>query len=201
MFDFSLGLVESEEEKDIAHTDDTIENSLAENTDTFVDLSETTVNGSWSRDNHSAGITNSSFKAGARYPDEKDWISHMTIHPEFHGFSWRQNTEHYGMIGYGLANYVANYRYLVKLAFAYGNGHGYTYVNRSEIDGLLETSFNNIRTVMQDILDSSNNPISGKSDSVQRAFVMGIALHTAMDTFAHSTFYKSTASITCIMVS
>ena len=33
--EFEEGLVETEEEKDIAHTDDTIENSLAENTDTF----------------------------------------------------------------------------------------------------------------------------------------------------------------------
>ena len=188
------GLVETEEEKDIAHTDGTIESSLAENTDTFVDLSETTVNGSWSKDNHSAGITNANLKKGARYPDEHTWIKGMRDHPEFHGFSWRQNTEHYGMIGYGLVNYVANYRYLVKIANAYGNGHGYTYVNRSEIDGLSETSFNNIRTVMQDILDSSNNPISGKSDSVQRSFVMGMALHTATDAFAHSTFYKPNSS-------
>lgn len=198
MFDFSLGLVESEEEKDIAHTDDTIESSLAENTDTFVDLSETTVNGSWSKDNHSVGITNSTLKEDARYPDEHTWISRMTVHPEFHGYSWRTTSTD---LGTGAVNYVANYRYLVKIANAYGNGHGYTYVGRSEIDGLSETSFNNIQAVMQDILDSANNPIIGKSDSVQRAFVMGIALHTAMDTFAHSTFYKSTASITCIMVS
>lgn len=184
------GLVETEEEKDIAHTDGTIESSLAENTDTFVDLSETTVNGSWSKDNHSAGITNSTLKEGARYPDEHTWISRMTVHPEFHGYSWRTTSTD---LGTGAVNYVANYRYLVKIANAYGNGHGYTYVGRSEIDGLSETSFNNIQAVMQDILDSANNPIIGKSDSVQRAFVMGIAVHTAADAFAHSAFYKPNA--------
>lgn len=169
-----------------------ISNTIENNID-FEDLSENVVNGSWSRDNHSAGITNSTLKQGARYPDEKDWIKGMTNHPEFHGYSWRTTSTD---LGTGSVNYVANYRYLVKLAFAYGNGHGYTYVNRSEIDGLSETSFNNIRAVMQDILDSSNNPISGKSDSVQRAFVMGMALHTATDAFAHSAFYKPTTSLT-----
>lgn len=184
------GLVETEEEKDIAHTDGTIESSLAENTDTFVDLSETTVNGSWSKDNHSAGITNANLKKGARYPDEHTWIKGMRDHPEFHGYSWRTTSTD---LGTGVVNYVANYRYLVKIANAYGNGHGYTYVGRSEIAGLSETSYENIRAVMQDILDSANNPIIGKSDSVQRAFVMGMAVHTATDAFAHSAFYKPNA--------
>lgn len=167
------------------------------NTAKVEDLSDPIVDGSWKKAMHQGVIANSSMKAGAIYPDQKSFMSKMTVHPEFHGYSWHNNPSTTSL-NTGTCNYVANYNYLVKLAQSYAKGNGYSQVG--QVSGQTTACYNNIRTAIQSMLDYeeglsiSDRKFWGKSDIVQKNFIMGIAAHVATDAFAHSTF--ETASTT-----
>lgn len=155
------------------------------------DYSEENVNGNWKATVHEANITNAAMKKGAKYPDYKSsGIRGMSKNPDFHGFSWRDpDNEYYGKKGYGVVNYMANYRYLVKIAFAYGDGNTYTDA-ADNLKGLTSDSKTAIKNAFE------NNIVSymknqGYTAAQKKAFVMGIAMHNAMDAFAHSTFKQS----------
>lgn len=161
------------------------------------DFSDPIVDGSWGATVHQMHYANAAMKKGAIYPDQHDFMKGMTSHPEFHGYSWHNNPSSTSL-GSGACNYVANYKFLVKIALAYGRGEGYTAVSRSDVEGLTSTCYTAIRAGIQDILDydqesDDDNMIWGQSDATQKAFVMGIAMHTATDVFAHSAF-ESTSS-------
>ncbi len=167
---------------------------VAENFEPVEDLSDPVVDGSWGSDVHEMNYANSQMKDGATFPDRKDYLKGMTSHPEFHGYSWHSTA---GALGTGDCNYMANYKFLVKIATAYGNGEGYTSVSRADVPGLSTTCYNAIRAGIQGILDEdkgiadkSKQKILNQTDANQRAFVLGLAMHTATDTFAHSSFYK-----------
>lgn len=163
------------------------------------DFSDPIVDGSWEATVHQMYYANAAMKKGAIYPDEHDFMKGMTSYPEFHGFAWHNSSG--GALGTGDCNFMSNYKFLVKIAASYGRGDGYTAVKRSDVDGLSLECYNAIRDGIQDILDydqdnSSENMIWGKSDSIQRAFVLGLAMHTATDVFAHSSFYMPSTSVT-----
>ncbi len=174
---------------------------VVENTAKVEDLSDPIVDGSWKSSVHELYYDdNMALKDGATYPDNVSFLSGMTSHPEFHGYSWHNNPSATA-ISSGTCNYMANYKFLVKIALAYGRGEGYTAVSRSEVKGLTSTCYTAIRKGLQGIIDKdnsdsnkSNNKIIGKGDSTQRAFVFGIAMHVASDVFAHSAFQKEGAS-------
>lgn len=171
---------------------------IAENSKQVADLSDPIVDGSWTSSVHTANYANQAMKDGATYPDRVDFLKGMTSHPEFHGYSWHSSA---GALGTGDCNFMANYKFLVKIAAAYGRGDGYTAVARSEVSGLSTTCYNNIRAGIQGILDAdkvntSDQKILNQSDTNQRAFVLGLAMHVATDTFAHSSFFKPLASST-----
>lgn len=168
---------------------------VSENSAQITDLSDPIVDGSWGSAVHTSNYANQSMKDGATYPDRASFLEGMTSHPEFHGYSWHSSA---GALGTGDCNYMANYKFLVKIAAAYGRGDGYTAVTRSEVSGLSVTCYNSIRSGIQGILDAdktntSDQKILNQSDANQRAFVLGLAMHVATDTFAHSSFYKPSA--------
>lgn len=162
-----------------------------------IDFSDPIVDGSWRAAMHRGVIANSSMKLGATYPDEVSFMEGMTSHPEFHGYSWHGNPSSTSFNS-GTCNYVANYNYMVKLAQSYAKGNGYMAV--PAVSGQSNTCYVAIRSAIQDLLDSeeamedsSKRVFWGKSDNVQKYFIMGIAAHTATDAFAHSTFETSSA--------
>ena len=98
-----------------------IENNISE-IDTY---GEEIVNATWKNEVHKKSIENSIMKEGAVYQDrESSKLNGMTSHPEYHGYSWKSGES--SVYGKGTSNYVANYRYLVKVASAYKNGKTYT---------------------------------------------------------------------------
>lgn len=150
---------------------------------------------------HTAFTGNTAFKKGAVYADNETnhgFMQGITGHPEFHGYAWHADAG--GALGTGDCNYMANYKFLVKIAAAYGRGDGYTAVSRADVPGLSADCYSAIRTAFSALLNYEQNSaatsdvwIWGKSDANQKAFVMGLAMHVATDTFAHSSFYKPSA--------
>ena len=55
--------------------------------------------------------------------------------PELHGFAWHDDAG--GRLNTGDCNFMANYKYLVKVAEAYGRGDGYSVVLDSDVTGIL----------------------------------------------------------------
>lgn len=174
---------------------------VTENPDSIEDYSDPVVTGSWKMTVHQAYSANESMKNGASYADHHTFLKGIQTHPEFHGFAWHNDSG--GNLGTGDCNFMANYRYLIKVATAYGNGDGYTSVARSEVDGLSASCFNAMQGGFSALLDherqsssdykrcswcNGNKRILDIADAKQKAFVMGLAMHVATDTFAHSAF-------------
>ena len=67
----------------------------------------------------------------------------MKVNPEFHGYFEDEEGNS--------INYVASYRYMIKLARAYGEGKTYTAVTNSDIKGLSKKSYNRIRDMINGI--------------------------------------------------
>ncbi|WP_409015824.1 S8 family serine peptidase [Anaerostipes caccae] len=150
---------------------------------------EAKVGGTWSGSNHQKYLTDKNvnlpvMKKGASYPDSKETdsakIFGMTENPDFHGFYVRKNSNKENV------NFLASYRFMIKIANAYGKGKTYTAVSRSDIPGLTLNSYNKIRSAMNSIQKKSF--FKKYKDPNKKAFIFGIAMHTATDTFAHSTF-------------
>lgn len=165
---------------------------------------ETVVKGSWKAVVHKEylnSITSNAdieaMKLGAIYQDgASNGLYGMIKYPEWHGYFRLEDKNE-------PTNYVAVYRYLIKIGNEYGKGKDYTYVSISDIPGLSQTAYDRIRAAF--------NPSGGANDpkldsiikqkypktteySKRKAFVFGMAMHTATDTFAHSTYERATST-------
>lgn len=155
---------------------------------------EAKVEGTWSGTNHQKYLTDNNvnlpaMKKGASYPDstasDAVGIARMTENPDFHGLYERRNVNNEPV------NYLASYRFMIKIGNEYGKGKTYTAVAQSKIPGLTDNSYNKIRSAMSKIQKKSF--FKNYSKANKKAFVFGVAMHTATDAFAHSTFlyYKN----------
>lgn len=147
--------------------------------------------GSWHWSEHKKylddkNINLPAMKQGAVYPDkEESGVKDMFDHPDFHGYFQTLNEEN--------VNYIASYHYMIKIAEAYGKGNDYT--SASKCKGLSNTSYNAIRRGFKG-MNKKIKSFSANKD--RKAFVYGIAMHTATDVFSHSTlkFYHDWTRIT-----
>lgn len=164
---------------------------LKENTKAVIKYDNTAdeakVEGTWSGTNHQKyltdkGVNLSAMKAGAVYPD--DDVPRMSVYPDFHGYYHRKISENPNK--YERVNYLASYRFLIKIGNAYGRGESYTAVKKSDIPGLTQKSYDAIRGAFKSKIHAKAKSYS--SNSNRKAFVFGVAMHSATDAFAHSTF-------------
>ncbi len=138
------------------------------------------VKGSWRWGVHTRylddkNINLPAMKQGAVYPDKKEsGVKDMHDYPDFHGYFQTTNAEN--------VNYVASYHYMIKIAEEYGKGKDYTTASRSK--GLPDTSYKAIRLGFKG-MNKKIKSFSANKD--RKAFVYGIAMHTATDVFSHST--------------
>ena len=83
-------------------------------------------------------------------------------------------------------NYLASYRFMIKIGNEYGKGKTYTSVSKADIPGLTDTSYSRIRSMMANLQKKSF--FKNYSNANKKACVFGVAMHTSTDTFAHSTY-------------
>ena len=147
------------------------------------------VKGSWKAAQHLAYLNQNNInlpamKKGATYPDTENadsvGMKGMKVNPEFHGYFEDEEGNS--------INYVASYRYMIKLARAYGEGKTYTAVTNSDIKGLSKKSYNRIRGYIVKL--SNKDFFKNYSKLEKEAFLFGVAAHTLTDTFAHSSYRK-----------
>ena len=148
---------------------------------------EAKVEGTWSGTNHQKyltdkGVNLTAMKAGAVYPDSG--VPRMSVYPDFHGYYHRKISENPDK--YERVNYLASYRFLIKIGNAYGRGESYTAVKKSDIPGLTQKSYDAIRNAFKSKIHAKAKGYS--SNSNRKAFVFGVAMHSATDAFAHSTY-------------
>lgn len=124
-------------------------------------------------------------KEGARYQDVSSSLVGMKDNPEFHGY--------FRLVSSGEpVNYVACYRYMIKIANEYGKGNTYTAVAQADIPGLSTTMYNKIRAAFSSNLHSKT--LTFGTASQRKAFLFGVAMHIATDVFAHSTYERTSTS-------
>ena len=131
------------------------------------------VKGSWSIANHERliGSNHSYVKEGARYPDISTNTKGLSGNPWWHG------SYH--------SNYVASYIYATKIAEQLGEGKS---VSSATINyGLSSSEKTHMKNSVSLWADNTSNYSKGQ----KRAFVWGMATHTAADVFAHSAYVKS----------
>ncbi len=153
---------------------------------------EDKVAGSWYHDIHTAIFKNEgsagslkAMKEGAHYPDTTaSGVKGMTNNPDFHGYYYRDSDKSY-------VNYMASYRYILRMGNSYGKGNRFAGVSGSNIPGLTKKSENAIYKAFIG-MDAKINTYNDPSD--KKAFVYGIAMHSASDVLAHSTFRYSNGS-------
>lgn len=148
---------------------------------------EAEVKGTWSNTGHQKyltdkGVNLSAMKAGAVYPDSG--VPRMSVYPDFHGYYHRKIAENPDK--YERVNYLASYRFLIKIGNAYGRGESYTAVKKSDIPGLTQKSYDAIRNAFKSKIHAKAKTYS--SNSNRKAFVFGVAMHSATDAFAHSSY-------------
>lgn len=171
-------------------TDAVNDANIAQNNKQVEDLSDSLVDGSWKAATHQAYYANAAMKAGAIFPDKDvSGVKGMTSHSEFHGFSWH-GTDDSGL-NTGTCNYVANYKYLVLVANKVGSGSSYTSVTNSDVKGLSATCYGKLKSGVGSIVGTSE--YKAYSTANKKAFLMGVAMHTATDAFAHSAFKQKQA--------
>lgn len=150
---------------------------------------EAKVEGTWSGTNHQKYLTDKNvnlpaMKKGASYPDstasDAVGIAGMTENPDFHGLYERRHVNNEPV------NYLASYRFMIKIGNEYGKGKTYTAVTKSKIPGLTDNSYSKIRSAMSKIQNKSF--FKNYSKANKKAFIFGVAMHTSTDTFAHSTY-------------
>ena len=131
------------------------------------------VKGSWSIANHERliGSNHSYVKEGTRYPDISTNTKGLSGNPWWHG------SYH--------SNYVASYIYATKIAEQLGEGKS---VSSATINyGLSSSEKTHMKNSVSLWADNTSNYSKGQ----KRAFVWGMATHTAADVFAHSAYVKS----------
>ncbi|MDD7717882.1 MAG: S8 family serine peptidase [Eubacteriaceae bacterium] len=166
--------------------------NIAQNSTTISDLSDPIVNGSWGGDVHQKYYANQAMKDGAVYADQKENLKGIGNNPELHGFAWHDDAG--GRLNTGDCNFMANYKYLVKVAEAYGRGDGYSVVLDSDVTGDCYTALKaDMAAILEYDREGGKQYILNQSDTNQRAFVLGLAMHVATDTFAHSSFSQKSA--------
>lgn len=163
--------------------------SITENNGQVTDLSDPIVDGSWGRNEHQKYAEGEAMKHGAVVSDDdeqKEHVAKMTIHPEFHGYCWHGNPDDTSF-GSGVCNYVANYKYLILVANRLGNGTDDTKLTASSVKGLRSDCFNALKSGVA-IIKKHPYYAKCKTKAEKRAFMMGVAMHTATDAFAHSAY-------------
>ncbi len=144
------------------------------------DTEDGEVKGSWKWTEHKAyledkNINLPAMKQAVVYPDKAEsGVKDMKKNPDFHGFYIRISGEY--------VNYVASYHFMIKIAEAYGKGKDYSSVSKTK--GLTDASYKAIRAGFKG-MNKKIKSFSKKAD--RKAFVYGIAMHSATDVFAHST--------------
>ena len=136
-------------------------------------------------------------KLGAIAPDT--YITGMSYHPEWHGFTSYQPG---GVFGY-FSNYMSSYIYLTEIAAEVYNGADpRTVVPSVNItitakDNIIRVfRENNAGFVDRDLYDATEGNISWSTalnnntvnNTNKSLFIYGMALHTASDMFAHSSY-------------
>lgn len=132
------------------------------------------VKGSWKEDTHEylVGSGHANVKKGARYPDTVARFKGIDNNPGWHG------SYH--------VNYVAAYIYATRMAEQLGKGSSAS--SASTVGGLSTAEKNNM---LGDVNSINWSSIGMTTNGKKRAFVWGMAIHTAADVFAHSAFVQS----------
>lgn len=153
---------------------------------------ENKVEGSWYegvhtaifKDKGSAGALKA-MKEGAHYPDTlASGVKGMTDNPDFHGYFYRSSNNEF-------VNYIASYKYILRMGNSYGKGNWYAGVSGSDISGLTKNSEN---AIYSGFINMHNKIVTYSNPEYRKAFVYGIAMHSATDVFAHSVYYYSGGS-------
>ena len=168
----------------------------------------TYVKGSWTRPAHQNLVINNNvvfsstdikaIKAGCTAND--NFISGMTSHPQWHGY-WQKKL--LGIKQYE-CNYVASYIYLTKMAQRFPNNSNIptSYSDPSQLPYMTSNDYKGLKGVVKldsfngtawsTALKGYNEAISGVSDTNRnrRLFMYGVAIHSATDAWAHSTYTK-----------
>lgn len=194
------------------------ESLIAENQETIHTFSDTgCVEGCWSRDNHEILIGSAYFcvRAGARFPDitgDDKKVSHNGVTYSFDfGVKEPSDTRKFaGMTknpwwhGYYATNYIKAAIYATRMADSLGtygntnyasNDFNYEYAGNM-IDSIDKLKGNGWKYALLDMqkrnagVQKAQN--QGNTNGFKRAFVWGMAIHTATDTYAHSAMYKGT---------
>lgn len=153
---------------------------------------EERVSGSWYNKIHTAIFKDegtagslSAMKEGAHYPDTTaSGVKGMTNNPDFHGYYYRNSNNTY-------VNYIASYRYILRMGNSYGKGNRYAGISGDDISGLTKSSEDAIYKAFIE-MDAKINTYNDPQD--KKAFIYGIAMHSATDVFAHSTYRYSDGS-------
>jgi len=106
-------------------------------------------------------------KEGARYQDVSSSLVGMKENPEFHGY--------FRLVSSGEpVNYVACYRYMIKIANEYGKGNTYTAVAQADIPGLSTTMYNNIRAAFSSNLHTGTPARADDPTVKPRRYIMAL---------------------------
>lgn len=173
-----------------AQSEDKIDIHIPENPYSITKYDDSIVKASWWTNKHSEPIQSYSdldetartiMVRGAKYPDIERY--NMNV-PELNG----------------IKNFVANYIYLIKIARkCYTSGINealkVAYPINIEIDSVAREAYNNIQTYMNKLNnDWGRNEVLGnyaKTNENKGRFLMGIAMHSAMDAYAHQSYDAS----------
>lgn len=186
---------------------------IKENKKKIITFKETgCAEGCWYGNEHEAMIEENYFnvREGARFPDTDEYIlnpddkdtyvfKRMSINPWWHGY--------YKLNDYYLSNYVSAIIYATRMADAikkYGYGNqgkasvpaNYFYASdmRNDINYMDKNDIWNIelKKIKNKKSNQSNTKVQNQKDSVgfRRAFLWGMAIHSATDIYAHSVRYQ-----------
>lgn len=170
------------------------------------------VEGSWYGDVHEAMVEENYFnvREGSRFPDTDAYIlnsndqntyvfKRMSINPWWHGY--------YKLYDYYLSNYISAVMYATRMAdaiknYGYGNqgkasvpAHCFYAsdiredINYMDKNGVWKKELQKIKAKKK---YQSNSKVQKQKDSVgfRRAFLWGMAIHSATDIYAHSVRYQ-----------
>ena len=171
--------------------------NLADNEKTIEVFENDLVEGSWTRDTHvgfvgtpgwaaTEAVLYKALKAGARAND--DYVIGMKVYPEFHGWAYYEDPVE-------RCNYVASYFYFVDLAQdIYADGT----LNEGKPSYLDQRTYNTFKAQIRNdgigtktwyqVFNNDKVSIGNVTKARQCAFLYGMALHVATDTFAHSAY-------------
>ncbi len=153
------------------------------------------VEGRWKKEAHEAGIINSSLtkseiavlKKGTAFPDRcKDTLK-LSDHPFWHGgYRLKTGVTISGKKTYRSVNYISSYIFATKMAVALKKGNNVDSVTKSA--GLYQDDKRSMVKAVKNLKWSNLLPTVSKKNKC--LFVWGMAIHDAMDVFAHSTCGK-----------